>query len=43
MEHPEKFGPETVLQTYQCARVLPDRSLCNKLVDVKVRHWREAP
>lgn len=43
LSHPETFGPDTVLQTYQCARQLPDRTLCNKVVEVKVRHWREVP
>ena len=33
--------PEGVLQTYQCARRAPDGSLCNALVEVRVRHWRE--
>lgn len=35
------LGDDTVLQTYQCARRLPDGSLCNGMVYIRVRHWRE--
>jgi hypothetical protein len=38
-----EITPETVLLTYQCARRLPDGTLCNELVDIKLRHWREMP
>lgn len=33
------FGKEDVIQTYQCARVLPDGHLCNKLVEVRLGDW----
>jgi hypothetical protein len=38
-----QIGPETVIQTYQCARVLKDGTLCNELVEIKLRHWKELP
>ena len=35
------LGDDTVLQTYQCARRLPDGTLCNALVEIRVRDWKE--
>lgn len=34
-----QIGPEDVIQTYQCARQHPDGSLCNTLVEIRLRHW----
>jgi hypothetical protein len=31
---------EDVVQTYQCARRLPDGGLCNELVEIKAGDWR---
>jgi len=36
-----EIGPDDVIQTYQCARLLRDGSLCNTLVEIRLRHWRE--
>lgn len=38
-----QIGPDDVLQTYQCARVERDGSLCNALVEIRVKHWKEMP
>jgi len=37
------IGPEDVIQTYQCANQFPDKTLCNALVEIKVRHWKKLP
>lgn len=33
-------GPDDVLQTYQCAKQFPDKSLCNELIYIRVRDWQ---
>lgn len=38
-----QFGDEVVLQTYQCARKLPDGNLCNGLVEIRVKHIKRVP
>lgn len=35
-----QIADEDVIQTYQCARKHPDGSLCNELVEIKLRHWK---
>lgn len=37
------IGPNTILQTYQCANQFPDKSLCNAMVEIKVKHWKKMP
>lgn len=34
------IDPESVIQTYQCAREMPNGKLCNAFVEIRLRHWK---